>query len=148
MTKQEVIQKAWGEIWNELPERQKECALKYDGCVSHSEYRLELSYDDQNLAIKLNKISKIKDSWLLNDQFYFRPKSLSGIENNNGWTLIWEKVLPFTDIECYFITNENRLYTGKYIFKTRCFKDYNGNIYPVYTITHYQPIQKPKPPIY
>lgn len=70
--------------------------------------------------------------------YKIRPKSLQGIETNNGWLPYVGKSIGYYDL----------VYTDK------------GNIYPypvfvsfdsikeVQTITHYQSIQKPKTPIY
>jgi len=70
--------------------------------------------------------------------FFYRPKSLEGIENNNGWIEYKENGIGYLDI----------VYTDA------------GNIYPyavyvayssineIQEVTHYQPIQKPNKPIY
>lgn len=77
---------------------------------------------------------------------FWRCKSLQGIENNNGWIRIEsEKDLP----------KESGLYFGKdyefgtdmtfFDFETKKWEDSNGYLQ---NVTHYQPIEKPKPPIY
>lgn len=79
----------------------------------------------------------------------YRPKSLSGIENNNGWIsiesvddlpkeegqyFVYSKVdwHPYFRIDVFSgrLSNSIHHVTGKPIF------------------SHYQPIEKPKPPIY
>ena len=76
----------------------------------------------------------------------WRCKSLQGIENNNGWIKIEsEKDLP----------KVSGLYFGKdyefgtdmmyFDFETKKWEDSNGYLQ---NVTHYQPIKKPKPPIY
>lgn len=67
----------------------------------------------------------------------FRPKSLSGIENNNGWVKIESEVdLPREELD-YFILYKNEV---QYFSGRIC--DLNEHA------THYQPIKKPEPPIY
>jgi len=75
------------------------------------------------------------------------PKSLQGIENNNGWIKIESEAdLPKQDCNCYFILKSNNaILTGK--FNQGCF-DYALRYYDHNDITHYQPIKKPNPPIY
>lgn len=80
----------------------------------------------------------------------FRPKSLQGIENNNGWVKIEsEEDLPKNN--------------GSYFTKTNYCKETIERYYPIFTkstsiederkwwlenITHYQPIVKPNNPLY
>lgn len=90
-----------------------------------------------------------------------RPKSLRDVENNNGWIKIEsEEDLPTPELgkEYYFISLEKNTekseiitgYTdkkGKYFICSESYRviHYNDTFYK---ITHYQPIEKPKPPIY
>jgi hypothetical protein len=66
-------------------------------------------------------------------------------EDNNGWIKIEsENDLPIIKTECYFIFDskiEKGDYSGKIFF------DKYG-MYGYKTVTHYQPIIKPQPPIY
>lgn len=71
-----------------------------------------------------------------------RPKSLQGIENNNGWIKIEsEDDLPKED-KWYWVKKKSgeEILSGYQIgvSKERWLSE----------ITHYQPIEKPKPPIY
>lgn len=72
-----------------------------------------------------------------------RPKSLQGIEDNNGWIRIEsESDLP-KETACYHVINKKGLYFRK---RFLChLKDYKNKWKQ---ITHYQRIIKPKPPIY
>lgn len=136
MTKEEKIQEAWGDVWKELPSLQKEGALKHNGWVSHLGYSIE----DKDLVKKLYQISK-KEGWLVCDQFTFRPVSLSGIEYNNGWIKIdSEEDLPEESWNYWIMQNDGRISAMKDYFDN---KKYYG-----VAATHYQPIEKPKPPIY
>ena len=85
---------------------------------------------------------------ILHDIDCYRPKSLQGIEDNNGWICIEsEDYLPKElYIKADVIKNN----------KTYIYCDYRGdNIWWNYehkilieNATHYQQIEKPKPPIY
>jgi hypothetical protein len=80
-----------------------------------------------------------------------RPKSLAGIEHNNGWIKIEsEEDLPKLTIKYHVVMN-GKLSKALYSGKNRWFV--NGNDFPktteIHGITHYQPIIEPKhPPIY
>ena len=83
-----------------------------------------------------------------NTEFKFRPKSLQGIETNNGW-IDSEKDLPEQGGE-YHVVIKGKLDKAVYVKSNRWLV--NGNDYPKTTqtqgISHYQPIVKPKPPIF
>lgn len=74
----------------------------------------------------------------------YSPKSLSGIENNNGWiTIESEKDLP-PDGHYWTINKNGEINASPKLVDETC----NDNQYWLSTFTHYQPILKPKPPIY
>ena len=81
---------------------------------------------------------------------YFRPISLDGIENNNGWIKIEsEEDLPKKTI--YYNVLRNRMFqNARYAGNNRWFTQ--GRDYPLTTekseITHYRIIEIPEPPIY
>jgi len=80
------------------------------------------------------------------DMDLWRPKSLQGIESNNGWISInSEKDLPSENGYYWFYTIENpRIVTHNItdgIGET-------GKIWYPATFSHYQPIVKPNPPIH
>jgi len=83
---------------------------------------------------------------IVNSQFgiMWRPKSLQGIENNNGWIKIEsEGDLPKENGKYWTAIGDNQdeMFDNEFVerkyFKWRHIE-----------ITHYQPIQKPQPPIY
>jgi len=124
MTKQEIIKQAYGEHWNKV------CEYVDENGWCNSYWGKE--YTD------LNGVGKTKK-----DPLYWRPKSLQGIEDNNGWIKI---------------KSETDLPKGGDIFYLcgKMFEDGNFVIDEMFTynsidkdkFTHYQPIIKPKPPIY
>ncbi|MCL1636286.1 hypothetical protein [Elizabethkingia bruuniana] len=107
-------------------------------------------FDNGWLKIKPTQYSsKYKDCDLLKLTTYvhsIRPKSLSGIENNNGWTRIEsEEDLP-KEYGPYHVKYEN----GQTVswFNGVDFITLTGRKYKEDAITHYQPIETPKPPIF
>lgn len=94
MTKQELIKQAYAEVWDILPADQQECAFKYNGWISVHEFKI--GYDESGKILNniLYRISRKKDSLLQCDQFAYRPKTLKGLENNNGWNCINDQPIP------------------------------------------------------
>lgn len=83
------------------------------------------------------------DLWCFNDKG-IAPKSLRGIENNNGWiTIESEKDLP-PDGHYWTINKKGEINASPKLVDETC----NDNQYWLSTFTRYQPILKPKPPIY
>ena len=135
-TKQQAIQEAYGEHW---------------GIVKN--------YVDENGWCELNVSQKEpinnfanhgKTEWKpINNRGCWRPKSLQGIENNNGWIKIEsEDDLPKEEIDVHFIFENN---TGRFqtfgVWDNKIKSFYSGAL-KISNVTHYQPIEKPKPPIY
>jgi len=130
MSKEEKIKEAWGEYWNKLPNEVQEKALKNNGFVSQ--------YFEDLLTIDKRE----------RKLFEIRPKSLQGIETNNGWIKIEsEEDLPKDSAYYWIVTNSKNIHLTEYEvdFKQFFTKDY---AYNDYEITHYQQIEKPKSPIY
>ena len=96
---------------------------------------------------------EVNESWLKNtigidlefNGIYCRPKSLQGIENNNGWISIESekdlKELPKTYQSYHGAFNEF-IYDTTFNYQTLLKK------YAEKELTHYQPIIKPNRPIY
>lgn len=135
-SKQEVIQEAWLEF------------------MSTSDYA-ELKIDDNGFcnyqcrryinSTRWDKLySRIKSGGKSGRDIIYRPKSLSGIENNNGWTRIEsEDDLP-KKLGEYHIINR---WGNRSRFVVRCLKtlvdDWNRDKF-----THWHPVIEPKPHIY
>ena len=73
MTKEEKIQEAYGEYWDEV----KEFVCEYGWTQKKS-----LIGNFSNETFDSRKVIGF------NDTYKYRPKSLKGIENNNGWIKI------------------------------------------------------------
>lgn len=110
-------------------------------------------FDNGWLKIKPTQYSsKYKDCDLLKLTTYvhsIRPKSLSGIENNNGWTRIEsEEDLPKEYDVDYFCFHKNGRLTIRSFYEYLGWGEFEAEILDQSDITHYQPIETPKPPIF
>jgi hypothetical protein len=131
MTKQEKIREAWGEHFEAVKNHVDENGWIY---TRNFIFYCGFEYDEKGFGATHR----------------IRPKSLAGIENNNGWIKIEsEEDLPISTIMYHVVLNGKKskaLYAGK----NRWFV--NGNDFPktteIHGITHYQPIIETKPPIY
>ena len=137
MTKEEKIQEAYGEYFDKI-----KCVLDANGWI------LMTISITREISIEFERQVRVHE----NNTYGFptmcvRPKSLQGIENNNGWIKIEsENDLP-TNTEVY----HHGIMNGELIcFKLqhplnlkRLYKDFQKD-----NVTHYQPIIKPELPIY
>ena len=130
MTKQELIKEAWGEYYelvkNELDE--------------HGRY----SYYDDNSIKRKSKLWQFEniETHQISNLNLLIPSSIKGIENNNGWIKIEsEEDLPKKGTNCHFILKNG--FSGIFV-------DLDDSEYLTLRNrgTHYQPIEKPKPPLY
>lgn len=129
MTKEEAIKKAYGEYWQRLPKRGKEQSIESDGYV-HENYLIPSGVLESDIPFEECP----------GDCDFHRPKSLAGIENNNGWVKIEsEDDLPQQMGNYWAIHVEYGLEQRFFYDKT----EHNWD-----KITHYQPIKKPRPPIF
>lgn len=135
MTKQDKIKEAWGQYYqlvkNELDE--------------HGRY----SYYDDNSIKRKSKLWQFEniETHKISNLNLLIPSSIKGIENNNAWIKIEsESDLPndngLTDYHVFNFTNQYKHIRTTY--KKREVKE----LWEQEEITHYQPIEKPKPPIY
>jgi hypothetical protein len=130
MTKQEKIKEAYGEYWETV----RDYVDKNGWCNTY--WNLFLISDREQKPAR--------------EPLKWRPKSLAGLEHNNGWIKIEsEDDLPKLTIEYHVVLNGKKskaLYAGK----NRWFV--NENDFPktteIHGITHYQPIVEPELPIY
>jgi hypothetical protein len=132
MTKEEVIKAAYGEHWESFSNEVKKCALNNDGYIYNS------ILEPKDLSLETHQ-------YILG--FKWRPISLSGIENNNGWIKIeMESDMPkqrgTDDIYIIDELGEVQVASSKLLNDRQIFNYWKA------TITHYQPINKPKPPLF
>lgn len=131
ISKEEIIAKAYGEHWETVKD-----------------------YVDENGWCRNRKIAGFYNKLIGKENhpkinYWFRPLSLHGIENNNGWIKIVENGSNLPNDENFnykacklFDDGIWELMKGELDAK-RVSEYYNHNL-----ITHYQPIVKPKPPLY
>lgn len=138
MKKLAAIINAYAEYWEQLPKEAQQQALQNNGFIQQNylidsrgslldclDFEWMDTYDSEfGLSIRV-----------------FRPKSLQGIENNNGWICIEsEEDLPKEDC-IYWVVKDNSITEMENWEITLNFHNKRN-------LTHYQPIEKPKPPIY
>ena len=126
MTKEVVIQKAYGKHWETV----KDIIDENGWCSKRKKINFEVMKKDFDIAY---------DNY---DSYTFRPKSLNGLENNNGWFKIEDKAQRNTanTIDIVF-TDKGNIYS---------YATYNNfaSIYEIEKITHFMQTQKPNPPVY
>ena len=114
--KQEAIKKAYGKYWEILYEYVDKNGWCYGFFKTKTYFQTEFT----------------SDKW--------RPKSLSGIELNNGWIRIESEAdLPNHKL---WLSDGKDVWQGN-LFEMEFFAKRINTL-----ATHYQPIVKPKPPIY
>lgn len=123
MTKEEKIKEAWKEYLVEV-----------------SDYIDDNGWCNCRIAHKLSLSGDSEDSEC---GHFVRPKSLQGIENNNGWIRIESEV----DLPEFFGSDYWVILNGNVTMLNR-----NGSFSNVElwknNVTHYQPIIKPDSPLY
>jgi hypothetical protein len=135
-SKEEIIKEAYGSFWLMLSNN-----IDCKGwCLNKT---LDKKTDFLDLIDSVGIKRQIKSN--VQGNLIFRPKSLDGIENNNGWIKIESETdLPkesglFWIVEDGYVINEPcKYYKSTKRWVIQC------NQYP----SHYKPIQKPKPPLY
>lgn len=131
MEKQKAIELAYGEYWDiAKPSENGWC-----------------KFDDINIDIFRKLDMESYNSFCSNT---IRPKSLQGIESNNGWISVNNK-MP-TEIGMYFIVNNEGEVTIELAIK-RTERNNHKVFYHIEfmtndIVTHWQPIIKPPNPIY
>lgn len=121
-SKQEVIQEAW---------------VSAVGVERYESIKDELMLDGF-LHFQPSSL-KDTDTKIIDGLPFYRPKSLQGIENNNGWT---EGLPPESMGECWVMTKDMGITIGNTEYMKEDYNRWAENV------THYQPIIKPEAPIY
>ena len=134
MTRKQIIIKAWMDLKIETPFGICDKTGWCTGVLQNEVYLFDSEYIDV--------VDKI-DSIIQNDGFAkFRPKSLRGIENNNGWIKIEsEDDLPKEDGFYWVIDSESSKVINRY------FEKGNHDFFKQFS-SHYQPIVFPDLPLY
>ena len=137
MTKEQKIQEAFGKSWSLLSHSMQQHILNVHHWVDRSLNRMAVS----PLDLGFDEETECE----IHHEFW-RPKSLAGIENNNGWIKIeTEDDLPDEG------TLNHVFWNGKILLleflkdhsKQKAFKEWSEKGF-----THYRPIHQPKHPVY
>lgn len=101
--------------------------------------------------VGVNLIKYFKENYIESkvkkDKLIYRPKSLSGIETNNNWRQIESEYdLPKENGEYWVVYNQEIIHTYFEVGDIRFSQ--NGRDFYKGLPSHYQPIVKPKSPIY
>lgn len=79
---------------------------------------------------------------------YWRPASLKGLETNNGWIPVEDR-LPDEGEICWIFTKYECIGIAYWNGFTESFEDEGGlSIVPAGWVTHWQPVVKPEAPLY
>lgn len=146
--KAEAIREAWLEFLSE--EDFKKLVLDEEGFSNYQCRRYIHQSKWNDLYSRFIKNSKTRTG----SDLIYRPKSLQGIEHNNGWIRIEsEKDLPKEDkIVCHLIINNDRMELNggfrRYSKETFYFFNAKGEGFLIDSVTHWQPIVKHEKPIY
>jgi len=132
MSKEEKIKEAYGEFWNEVKDYVDENGFIWQSTLFFPETKMKDKFEIQVKGFDPDGRCK------------WRPKSLQGIENNNGWIRIEsESDLPKKDIDCHIIFSDGKIRCDRFLIN---YKNFITSHYK--NITYYQPIIKPQPPIH
>lgn len=143
MTKEEKIQQAYGEYWNE--------SIDNNGWVCRNSTEYVHLYHKMKNYIELEEFSDFE-----NNVFKWRPKSLQGIEDNNRWISVEnQNDLPKDNPIDVIINSEpyqGFVYQGRSelfcIIDNRYKSSTIEDCIEANKITHFKPIINPKLPIY
>ena len=139
MTREEKIKEAWGNINDKINEN----GWFYFGYAFNGWDDVEDWLEDNNLNSDESYYDMTYDQCDNGDLIYvqIRPKSLQGIENNNGWFILnnvaKEILIEIDNIELYNIN------TGEYYISTD-----THEFIEIGRFTHWKPLEKSKYPLF
>lgn len=136
-TKEEVIKDAWGDYWINMSPELRRIVILNSGSLHLRDFIKEFGFEDSFLyKFEVYQSPLVSISLII-------PKSLQGIDNNNGWIKIeGEEDLP-KENDNYWVRYKSGEYSmASYVHNSLFIKDW------ISKYTHYQPIVKPKLPIY
>jgi len=134
-TKEEVIKEDWVLFGVDSNE-------SYDGWIS-AEYIPEEAILSGMLDLKNFRTSTDYD------EPFYRPKSLQGIESNNGWISInSEKDLPSEDLDVHIVFKKDGGNFQTFGVWDKRLNSFWSGAMKIDIPTHYQPIVKPNPPLH
>jgi len=127
-SKQKAIREAYGKYWDEV----KDFVTEDGWCKT----RKRINYDEIIKSLSIELYNESTYNW--------RPKSLQGIETNNGWIKIESEADLPSEIDYYWIKDKSgSIEICKYYGK----EDLAYRVW-ITQFIHYHPIIKPQQPIY
>ena len=142
-TKQEVIQQHYIDLLNTDKFFKLKPHIDENGwCLMFDEKGEKVSLTFKELGFEKDPLGKTVAGGLTQKGHKWRPKSLEGFENNNGWTLIESEADLPKEAGSYWVIRSHGDDVGIAYFDMG-FTNYDG-----YRVTHWQPIIKPEAPIY
>jgi len=134
MTKKERIQESWGYLWGKFEVK----SMDRNGWVAPSDWiggKVNYQKDINWADVELEFVGM--------PCYLLRPKSLHGIETNNGWTKIEsEKDLPAEDGNYIFWAGTDKHLENQYQYHTSRSEDF------FVWFSHWRPIVKNPKPLY
>jgi hypothetical protein len=133
--KQQAIINAYGDYYEDI----KDTIIDNGWCIPTKDLLDCISMDTKEFHMVFGS-----------PDIYYRPKSLRGIETNNGWIKIESEAdLPEQGGD-YDIVINGVMKTGVYCKNNKWMVESNDYTKTTqeYQISHYKPIVKPNPPIY
>lgn len=132
MKKQEKIQEAYGEYWEAV----KSFVDTEDGWCTDKYYnKIDCPLPKGNIEYE-SKYIRVDDGERMVDVYQWRPKSLQGIEDNNGWIKVGEdNIIPY-DGDLWGVMKNGDIFSFS-----------ENDFIAKGLLTHYQPIIKPQLPI-
>lgn len=131
MTKEEAIKNAYGEYWEKVKDHLTDSNWFKSKEVLGDFANTKISREFSNIEWEC------MDSYHSVYCYYFRPKSLQSIEDNNGWIKLNGLPNEITNRCSMWIMTKNGIEYLK-----------ENEFLPIGYATHYKAIEKPKPPIY
>ncbi|MNK26422.1 hypothetical protein D3C87_447580 [compost metagenome] len=146
-TKQELIQEAFIKLIGEDKFNLIKAHIQEDGwCVMFDEDSNKITPTFKELGLQYDLSLSDTDRISNIGGTLWRPKSLAGIETNNGWTRIGsEDDLPKEDGTYYVMTKDGM---KSLYWMSGMGKRYNVKKWMEYKPTHFQKEVIPPPPIY
>lgn len=148
VSKSLAIQKAWGKYWDWMTDEMRQEALSQNGVFigSSADFENSLSYPiSQNKDFNYFYFTQYKHGIY---KWKIYPKSLEGIDDNNGWTVVTKDTLP-TEPGHYRAIRKGGDSLAKFI-NLRLVEGYNikALAYIAEYCSHYRKLEEDKMPIY
>ncbi|WON94734.1 hypothetical protein [Sphingobacterium sp. UGAL515B_05] len=145
-SKQEVIQQHYIDLLNADKFFKLKPHIDEDGwCLMFDEKGEKVSLTFKELGFEKDPLGKTVAGGLTQKGHKWRPKSLAGLETNNGWTIADVTKLPTEGIyNVGYFLDDGTFHLGNDEVEWYELREYVVD----FGFTHYQPIIKPEDPIY